>query len=39
MLVDGKRSVAELVRLARRQQDELQQILRDLENIGAISFR
>jgi hypothetical protein len=36
LLIDGQRTIAELVRLIGRRQDEIQQLLYDLENIGII---
>lgn len=36
LLIDGKRSVQELARLAGKNQQELQALLRDLERIGVI---
>lgn len=36
LLVDGQRTIAELVRVIGRRQDEVQQLLYDLENMGVI---
>jgi hypothetical protein len=38
LLIDGKRSIAELVRLTRRDQSEIEKALYDLENLGVIYF-
>ena len=38
LLIDGKRSIAELVRLTRRDQGEIEKDLYDLENLGVIYF-
>lgn len=39
LLIDGQRTVAELVRLTGRRQDEVQQLLRDLETATLIQQR
>jgi hypothetical protein len=36
LLIDGQRTIVELVRLIGRRQDEVQQLLYDLENMGVI---
>jgi hypothetical protein len=38
LLIDGKRSIVELVRLTRRDQSEVEKALYDLESLGVIYF-